>query len=74
VLVGNIGKACFDEIDAMEEGALAAFEISCHQLEFCPYSPHIGVYLNLYEEHLDHYGSFEKYGNAKFNVLKHQTK
>lgn len=72
VLVGNIGKACFDEIDAMEEGAYAAFEISCHQLELCPYSPHIGVYLNLYEEHLDHYGSFEKYGNAKFNVLKHQ--
>jgi UDP-N-acetylmuramoylalanine--D-glutamate ligase len=73
VLVGNIGKACFDEIDAMEEGALAAFEISCHQLEYCPYSPHIGVYLNLYEEHLDHYGSFESYGNAKFNVVRHQN-
>jgi len=73
VLVGNIGKACFDEIDAMEAGALAAFEISCHQLEFSPYSPHVGVYLNLFEEHLDHYGSFEKYGNAKFNILKHQN-
>ncbi|NLH63733.1 MAG: UDP-N-acetylmuramoyl-L-alanine--D-glutamate ligase [Erysipelotrichaceae bacterium] len=73
VLVGNIGKACFDEIEAMEAGALAVFEISCHQLEFCPYSPHIGVYLNLYEEHLDHYGTLEKYGNAKFNILKHQT-
>jgi len=73
-LVGNIGKACFDEIDAMENGALAAFEISCHQLELCPYSPHIGVYLNLYEEHLDHYGTLEKYGNAKFHVVQNQSK
>lgn len=72
VLVGNIGIACFDAIDEMEEGALAAFEISCHQLEYCPYSPHIGVYLNLYEEHLDHYGSFEKYGDAKFHNVAYQ--
>ncbi len=70
VLVGNIGVACFDAIDDMENGAYAAFEISCHQLEYCPYSPHIGVYLNLFEEHLDHYGSFKKYGDAKFNNIK----
>lgn len=72
VLVGNIGIACFDAIDEMENGALAAFEISCHQLEYCPYSPHVGVYLNLYEEHLDHYGSFEKYGDAKFHDVAYQ--
>lgn len=72
VLVGNIGVACFDAIEEMEEGALAAFEISCHQLEYCPYSPHVGVYLNLYEEHLDHYGSFEKYGDAKFHNVAYQ--
>lgn len=72
VLVGNIGIACFDAIDEMEKGALAAFEISCHQLEYCPYSPHVGVYLNLYEEHLDHYGSFEKYGDAKFHDVVYQ--
>lgn len=70
VLVGNIGVACFDAIEEMEKGAIAAFEISCHQLEYSPYSPHIGVYLNLYEEHLDHYGSFQKYGDAKFNNIK----
>ena len=74
VLVGNIGIACFDGIAEMEEGALAAFEISCHQLEYCPYSPHIGVYLNLFEEHLDHYGSFQAYGDAKFNNIAHQGK
>ena len=72
VLVGNIGIACFDAIEEMEKGALAAFEISCHQLEYCPYSPHVGVYLNLYEEHLDHYGSFAKYGEAKFHNVAYQ--
>lgn len=71
VLVGNIGVACFDAIDEMENGAYAAFEISCHQLEYCQTSPHIGVYLNLFEEHLDHYGSFIKYGDAKFNNIKY---
>lgn len=73
VLVGNIGKACFDEIEEMEKGAIAAFELSCHQMEYATYSPHVGVFLNLYEEHLDHYGSFEKYGEAKFHILKYQT-
>ena len=73
VLVGNIGIACFDAIEQMEQGALAAFEISCHQLEYCPYSPHIAVYLNLFEEHLDHYGSFQAYGDAKFNNVAHQS-
>ena len=29
--------------------------------------------LNLYEEHLDHYKSFEEYGDAKFNIFKFQT-
>lgn len=69
VLVGNIGVSCFDAIEEMEKGAYAAFEISCHQLEYSPYSPHIGVYLNLFEEHLDHYGSLKKYGDAKFNNI-----
>lgn len=72
VLVGNIGIPCFDAVEEMEAGALAAFEISCHQLEYCPYSPHVGVYLNLYEEHLDHYGSFKAYGDAKSKVIANQ--
>ncbi len=73
-LVGNIGKACFDVIPDMQEGDLAAFELSCHQLEFCPYSPHTAVYLNLFEEHLDHYGTLERYGAAKANIFRHQQK
>ena len=71
-LVGNIGTPCFEAIDGMEKGDYAAFEISCHQLEFCPYSPHVAVFLNLYPEHLDHYGTFEAYGRAKANIYRHQ--
>ncbi|MBR6791724.1 MAG: UDP-N-acetylmuramoyl-L-alanine--D-glutamate ligase, partial [Ruminococcus sp.] len=46
----------------------------CHQLEYMSVSPHIAVMLNLYEEHLDHYGSMERYHNAKKNIYLHQRK
>lgn len=71
-LIGNIGVPCFEVIDGMEKGELACFEMSCHQLEFCRFSPHIAVFLNLYEEHLDHYGTFENYAQAKANILRYQ--
>ncbi|MBO7703879.1 MAG: UDP-N-acetylmuramoyl-L-alanine--D-glutamate ligase [Solobacterium sp.] len=71
-LVGNIGIPCFDVLPKLKDEDLAAFEISCHQLEYSPYSPHTAVYLNLYEEHLDHYGSFQAYGDAKANIFRHQ--
>ena len=72
-LVGNIGKACFDIIEDLTEDALIVFEISCHQLEFSTYSPHVAVYINLFDEHLDHYGTLEKYGKAKDQIFKHQN-
>ena len=71
-LVGNIGIPCFETIDEMEDGAYAALELSCHQLEICRYSPKYAVFLNLYEEHLDHYGTMEKYGLAKSHIFTNQ--
>jgi len=50
------------------------YELSCHQLEYINVSPHIAVFLNLFEEHLDHYGTFEKYKKAKENIAKYQGK
>lgn len=73
VLVGNIGLPCLDCYeDMLEEGAVAVMEMSCHQLNTVRVSPHIGVFLNLYEEHLDYYGTFDKYFNAKMNIAKFQ--
>lgn len=71
-LVGNIGVPCFDVIHDMNEDSIVVFEISCHQLEYSRYSPHISVLLNLYQEHIDHYGTFEKYISAKENIFRFQ--
>lgn len=71
-IVGNIGVPCFDIIPQLQKEDLVSFELSCHQLEYCPYSPHTAIFLNLFEEHLDHYGSYEAYGNAKANIFRHQ--
>ncbi|MBP3892006.1 MAG: UDP-N-acetylmuramoyl-L-alanine--D-glutamate ligase [Solobacterium sp.] len=71
-LVGNIGKPCFDILHDLKDEDLVAFEISCHQLEYACDSPHVAVYLNLFEEHLDHYGSYEAYCFAKDQIFLHQ--
>ena len=73
VLMGNIGIPAFDMLDEIDGESVLCYELSCHQLEYAPYSPHIGVLLNIFEEHLDHYGSFEKYDEAKRNIYKNQN-
>ena len=73
LLVGNIGIPAFHLIDEINENTKIVFELSCHQLEYGKYSPHIGVYLNVFPEHLDHYGSFEKYRVSKENIYKNQS-
>lgn len=72
VLVGNIGIPCFNVINEINEDTKIVFELSCHQLEFIRYSPHIAVILDLYPDHLDHYKTFESYINAKLNINKFQ--
>ncbi|MBR3694161.1 MAG: UDP-N-acetylmuramoyl-L-alanine--D-glutamate ligase [Erysipelotrichales bacterium] len=73
-LVGNIGIPCFDCIEQLNEESLVVFELSCHQLEFIHCSPHVGIILNFFEEHLDHYGTYENYKNAKKHIYEYQTK
>ena len=72
VLVGNIGFPCFDYYKEMTEGALAVYEMSCHQLSDLETSPHIAVFLNLYEDHLDRYKTMDRYYAAKKNITAHQ--
>ena len=72
VLVGNIGIPCFNAINEIDENTKIVFELSCHQLEFIRYSPHIAVILDLYPDHLDHYKTFENYVKAKLNINKFQ--
>lgn len=72
LLLGNIGNPCLDYYDAMTEDTIPVFEMSCHQLCHNRVSPHIGVFLNLFEEHLDYYKTFEKYFAAKSKVALYQ--
>ncbi len=68
VLGGNIGIPVFDIADTVEDDTTVVLELSCHQLEWCPVSPRRAILLNFYEDHLDHYGTFEKYVAAKKNI------
>ena len=73
MLLGNIGIPAFDYIDKLEENMMVVLEMSSHQLEYMKLSPNIAILLNIYEEHLDHYKSFEEYAKAKCNIFKYQT-
>lgn len=69
-LAGNIGIPIFDIIDKINNRSIIVFELSAHQLQFIHRSPHIGILLNVFEEHLDHFGTFESYRDAKFNIIR----
>lgn len=71
VLAGNIGIPIFDCIPDITERTIIVYELSAHQLQFINRSPHVGIILNVFEEHLDHFGIFEKYKYAKINVLRY---
>ena len=72
LLMGNIGIAAFLQAEAVGPDTLIVYELSCHQLEYISVSPHVAVLLNLFEEHLDHYGTKEAYFNAKRNICRFQ--
>lgn len=71
-IAGNIGIPVFDIAEGMNEDTIVVCELSCHQLEYMTVSPKYAVFLNLYEEHLDHYGTMWNYYNAKKNIYLHQ--
>ena len=73
-LLGNIGNPILDYIEKFNEESCLVIEMSSHQLEYIKESPHIGVILNLYQDHLDHTGTLEKYHNDKMHMFKYQEK
>ena len=72
ILAGNIGIPAFDMAEQVGKDTIVVFEMSCHQLEYLTVSPRIALLLNIHEEHLDHYGTMEKYVAAKHNIFLHQ--
>jgi len=73
LLAGNIGLPLFELIPHINEETLIVVELSSHQLEYITMAPHISILLNLFQEHLDHYASFNEYQLAKLQIgLKQQ--
>lgn len=72
VLAGNIGIPAFDIWESVNENTVITFEMSSHQLEYMTVAPKIAIYLNIHEEHLDHYGTMDKYVAAKENIYRNQ--
>jgi UDP-N-acetylmuramoylalanine--D-glutamate ligase len=73
VLVGNIGIPVFDRVQDIHEETLVAVEMSSYQLEVINTSPHIGVFLNFFPEHINYHQSLENYLAAKANITQFQT-
>jgi len=71
-LIGNIGEPALDHLADATYNTVFVAELSSHQLEDVRYSPHIAVVLNIVPEHLDYYGDFERYMQAKSNIVKFQ--
>jgi UDP-N-acetylmuramoylalanine--D-glutamate ligase len=72
LLVGNIGIPCLDAFDEITEDTIVVYEMSCHQLANAHTAPHIAVFLNLYEEHLDYYHTLDAYFGAKAHIASCQ--
>lgn len=72
VLGGNIGIPTADLYEQITPETVIVLEIGVHQLEYNHVSPKTAVFLNLYEEHLDHYGTFAYYAYCKENIYRNQ--
>ncbi|MBO4609343.1 MAG: UDP-N-acetylmuramoyl-L-alanine--D-glutamate ligase [Lachnospiraceae bacterium] len=72
ILAGNIGLPCLDYFDDAAGDSIVVLELSCHQLKDAKTAPHISVFLDLYEEHLDYYGTMDAYFGAKSHIVTRQ--
>ena len=73
LLLGNVGIPIFDYLDQINDNTILVIEMSSYQAESIKHSPHIGIVLNLYEEHLNYHITLENYYNAKLNIFKYQN-
>jgi len=73
VLVGNIGIPPWSMVSSITENTIIVCELSAQQLYDVKYSPHIALFLNLFSDHIDYFGSMERYGRAKCNIYRFQV-
>ncbi len=69
VFSGNIGIPHFDQVADVSNSHYWVMELSAQQLIDATHAPFLGLWLNLFQEHLDYFGSFENYGAAKSRIF-----
>ena len=72
LLMGNIGLPAFDFIEKIDFDTQVVYELSAHQLQYVNHSPHVGILLNIFPEHLDFFGNIDVYQTAKANIFRFQ--
>lgn len=71
---GNIGKPLIELVTSGEKAERVVAEISSFQLEgIRNFHPRVAVLLNITEDHLDRYESFQEYIDAKMRIFENQT-
>ncbi len=72
---GNIGYPLCSLLNKVKKGDIIVMEVSCQQgANFHDFHPHIGVITNFSEAHIDFFGSYQAYKDAKKKMFYHQTK
>jgi len=69
---GNLGEPVIDKLKKLDKESLVVLELSSFQLEGLTKSPHISLWLNLTQDHLDRHLSFQNYAESKKNIFKYQ--
>jgi UDP-N-acetylmuramoylalanine--D-glutamate ligase len=73
-VAGNIGLALSGEVEGVPADGFIVAEVSSFQLDTIEsFSPHVGVLLNVTEDHLDRYESFDAYRRSKARVFENQS-
>ncbi|MDA8428653.1 MAG: UDP-N-acetylmuramoyl-L-alanine--D-glutamate ligase [Geobacteraceae bacterium] len=71
---GNIGEPLVELIESGEAVERVVAEISSFQLEWIhSFRPQVAALLNISEDHLDRYASYQEYINAKLRIFQNQT-
>lgn len=74
LIAGNIGTVACTVAEHAKADETIVLEASSFQLAGVEaFHPHIAVFTNLYEAHLDYHGSMDDYLQAKLEVVRNQT-
>lgn len=71
---GNIGTPAVEYVENGGGADFCVLEVSSFHLETTRFfNPHIGILINITEDHLDRYRDFEHYAATKFRLFENQS-